>query len=293
MLAWLLLPFRLIWRVARRFLRERFTLTAAALSFATLLGLAPMVALAYVVFSRLPFAQELHAAVERFLMATLLPGKAGGAIADYVGAVALRADRLTLWGAAGLILTALMQLLTIEHAFNDIWRVRAARPLAQRLGIHLLVLLLGPLVFGSALLATTYLAGVSFGLFEGGKWLSTVFFRLLPLAFLTLLFSAVYWSLPNRAVPAIHALIGGLLAAFAVSGLHQLFSLYVAGFAVYRELYGAFAAVPIFLSWLYASWSVILAGALVSAELPGVIPAATLKVAAGPSATGAARRRRA
>lgn len=277
MLAWLLLPFRLIGRVVRRFLRERFAQTAAALSFATLLGLAPMIALAYVVIGQLPFAQELHAAVERFLQATLLPDKAGRAIAHFVDTVASRSDRLTLWGAAGLILTALIQLLTIEHAFNEIWRVRAPRSLLQRLGIHLLVLLLGPLVFGSALLATTYLAGISFGLFESSQWLSTTFFRLLPLGFLTVLLSTIYWGLPNRAVPFKYAAFGGFLAACGVSGLHQLFNLYVAGFAVYRELYGAFAAAPIFLTWLYATWGVILAGALISAELPAVIPTAASK----------------
>ena len=275
MIAWLLLPFRLSARVARRFLRERFAQTAAALSFATLLGLVPMVALAYVSISRLPFAAELHGAIEHFLMSTLLPERTGTTIAGYLASVVPRTDRLTWLGAGGLIVTALMQLLTIEHAFNDIWRVRAARPLAQRLGIHLLVLLLGPLVFGSALVATTYLAGVSFGLIEGAHWLSGTFFKLLPPIFLSLLFGLIYWGLPNKAVPASHALLGALLAAAGVSGLHQLFSLYVSGLAVYRELYGAFAAIPIFLSWLYASWGIILAGALISAELPAVLPAHT------------------
>jgi len=273
MIAWLLLPFRLSARVARRFLRERFAQTAAALSFATLLGLVPMVALAYVSISRLPFAAELHGAIEHFLMSTLLPERTGTAIAAYLASVVPRTDRLTWLGAGGLIVTALMQLLTIEHAFNDIWRVRAARPMAQRLGIHLLVLLLGPLVFGSALVATTYLAGV--GLIAGAYGLAGTFFNLLPPIFLSLLFGLIYWGLPNKAVPTSHALVGAVFAAAGVSGLHQLFSLYVTGLAVYRELYGAFAAIPIFLSWLYASWGVILAGALISAELPAVLPAPT------------------
>jgi membrane protein len=33
-------------------------------------------------------------------------------------------------------------------------------------------------------------------------------------------------------------------------------------------VYGAFSAIPVFLVWLYASWSVILVGALIVAELP-------------------------
>jgi membrane protein len=51
--------------------------------------------------------------------------------------------------------------------------------------------------------------------------------------------------------------------------LQKLFTLYIAtGFTVNAVVYGAFAAIPVFLAWLYASWSVILGGALLVAELP-------------------------
>ena len=36
-------------------------------------------------------------------------------------------------------------------------------------------------------------------------------------------------------------------------------------------LYGAFAAMPVFLIWLSVSWGIILVGALVTAELPRVL----------------------
>jgi membrane protein len=52
-------------------------------------------------------------------------------------------------------------------------------------------------------------------------------------------------------------------------GLQKLFTVYIAaGFAMNAVVYGAFSAIPMFLVWLYASWSVILAGALIVAELP-------------------------
>jgi membrane protein len=65
-----------------------------------------------------------------------------------------------------------------------------------------------------------------------------------------------------------HAVAGGILAALGFLAMQRLFGLYVANFPAYTVMYGAFAAVPIFLSWLYLSWSVILVGALVVAELP-------------------------
>jgi membrane protein len=53
--------------------------------------------------------------------------------------------------------------------------------------------------------------------------------------------------------------------------MQRLFSLYVAKLPTYTVVYGAFAAMPVFLFWLSASWGIILVGALVTAELPHVL----------------------
>ena len=65
-------------RLVRRFLAEQYAQTAAALSFATLLGLVPMIAVATAILSHLPMADALGASIQKFLMANLLPDKAGG-----------------------------------------------------------------------------------------------------------------------------------------------------------------------------------------------------------------------
>jgi membrane protein len=68
-----------------------------------------------------------------------------------------------------------MQMLTIERAFNQIWRVKASRPLLRRVAMHGLALLLGPLAFGASLAAISFVAGVSLRLFRRtalGKCLS-------------------------------------------------------------------------------------------------------------------------
>ena len=50
--------------------------------------------------------------------------------------------------------------------------------------------------------------------------------------------------------------------------MQRLFGMYVVKFPTYTMIYGAFSAVPIFLVWLYLSWSVVLIGALIVAEMP-------------------------
>jgi len=267
---WFLAPFRLILRAARRFSDERCMQTAAALSFATLIGLVPMIAVAFSLISFLPVGTGLGQALEKFLLANLLPDKAGVIIAKYIVQFASRAGRVTVFGIAVLGATALIQMLTIERAFNHIWRVKSSRPLLRRLAMHGLTLLLGPLVFGASLAAISYVVGVSLGLVDELNWLSTFVSRgLLPFAFTTTLFGLLYWAVPNKSVNGWHAAFGGVMAALGFAGLQKLFTLYIAsGFTVNAVVYGAFSVVPVFLVWLYASWSVILLGALLVAELP-------------------------
>ena len=263
-------PLRLVLRTARRFHGEHCAQAAAALSFATLIGLVPMIAGAFALISLLPTGVGLSSALEKFLLANLLPDKAGVIIAKYIGQFASRAGRVTFLGIVVLGATALMQMLTIERAFNQIWRVKSSRPLLRRLAMHGIALLLGPLAFGASLAAISFVVGVSLGFVDEPYWVSSFLVRgLLPFAFMSTLFGLLYWGVPNRLVSPWHAAFGGAMAALGFAGLQKLFTLYIAtGFTFNAVVYGAFSAFPVFLLWLYASWSVILVGALLVAELP-------------------------
>ncbi|MCF8198522.1 MAG: YihY family inner membrane protein [Sulfuritalea sp.] len=267
---WLIAPFRLILRTARRFHGEQCAQTAAALSFATLIGLVPMIAMAVALISVLPAGVGLGSALEKFLLANLLPDKAGVIIAKYLGQFAVRAGHVTFFGIVMLAAIALMQMLTIERAFNRIWQVKSSRPFLRRLLMHGLALLLGPLAFGGSIAAVSYVAGVSLGLFKETLWINTFVIQgILPFAFMTALFAMLYWGVPSRPVKILHATCGGVMAALGFAGLQKLFAIYIStAFKVNAVVYGAFSAVPLFLIWLFASWSVILIGALLVAELP-------------------------
>ena len=264
-------PFRLVGCVLRRFHAERCAQTAASLSFSTLLGLVPLIAVALALLTHFPFAAGMTAALEKFLLANLLPEKAGSIIAKYIVQFAHQAEHLTLIGIAALTATALIQMLTMEHAFNAIWQVKEKRPLLRRISMHLLALLLGPVLFGSSLAAIAYLASVSLGLVDEPQRLHTLFIRVLPSVVMAVLFALLYYAVPNRAMKRWHALTGGLFAAAGFILMQRLFGAFIISFPTYTVIYGAFAAVPIFLVWLYLSWSVVLAGALIVAELPGAI----------------------
>ncbi|TBR16150.1 YihY family inner membrane protein [Rugosibacter aromaticivorans] len=267
---WLLLPFRLFSRVAQRFRRERCTQTAAALSFVSLLGLVPMIAVGFAIISMLPPGAGLGDAIEKFLLSNLLPDKAGIVVAKYVGQFAGRVGRVTLLGVLALGVTAVMQMFTIEHIFNQIWHVKKVRPMFRRLAMHSLVITVGPLLLGGSLIVVALVASVSFGLINEPVWVSLFVTRsVLPFMFMAMLFSLLYWAVPNKPVSSLHAVFGGGLAALGLAGIQKLFTLFITGFTANTAIYGVFSAIPVFLVWLYASWIIVLLSALIVAELPG------------------------
>ncbi len=267
---WLTLPFRLLFRVAQRFRRERCTQTAAALSFVSLLGLVPMIAVGFAIISIIPASVGLGHAIERFLLANLLPDKAGIVIAKYVSQFAGRVGRVTFFGTLALGVTAVMQMLTIERIFNQIWHVKKVRPIFRRLAMHGLAITIGPLLLGGSLIVVALVASLSFGLINEPLWVHLFVTRsLLPLVFMATLFSLLYWAVPNKPVLPVHAVVGGTFAALGLMGVQKLFTLFITGVVSNTTIYGVFSAIPVFLVWLYTSWIIVLTSAFIVAELPG------------------------
>ena len=228
---WLLFPFRLFSRVVQRFRGEQCTQTAAALSFVSLLGLVPMIAVGFAIISMLPASVGLGHAIEKFLLANLLPDKAGIVIAKYVSQFAGRVGRVTFFGVFALGITAVMQMLTIERIFNQIWRVKKVRPIFRRLAMHGLAITVGPLLLGEGLIAVALVTSLSFGLIDEPLWVRLFVTRsLLPLLLMATLFSLLYWAVPNKPVMFLHAVVGGTFAALGIVGAQKLFTLFITSY---------------------------------------------------------------
>jgi membrane protein len=83
-----------------------------------------------------------------------------------------------------------------------------------------------------------------------------------------LAFAALFIVVPNTRVNRSDALVGGAISALILETMKIGFAYYVASFSTYTMIYGAFAALPVFLIWVYFCWLGILIGALVAANLP-------------------------
>jgi membrane protein len=112
---------------------------------------------------------------------------------------------------------------------------------------------------------TTYLLQLHADV-KGLPWIQAAFLHLVPTVMSTVAFFLVYRIIPHRKVPWRHALLGALVAGVLFEAAKELFEIYVHLSPAYSRVYGAFAAIPIFLIWIYFSWLVVLFGAELTAS---------------------------
>jgi membrane protein len=253
--------------VGRRFVEERCLQIASSLTFTTLLAIVPIITVALILMSAFPVFRELMDQIHEFMLKNMLPESAG-AVAGYAQQFTRNAARLTAVGLLFLFVTAMIVLLTIDKAFNQIWRVPRPRSLIQRVFIYWALLTVGPVLIGASLSLTSWVVTLSLGLVRDVPYAGFVLLKMVPILLTGLAFALLYITLPNRRVLVRDALSGAFLAALAFEGMKRGFAAYVTQFPTYTLVYGAFASVPIFLLWIYLSWLVVLLGAVMTAVMP-------------------------
>lgn len=275
-------PLRRLRRLVERANQDNLDQIAGSLTYLTLLAIVPFITIALALFAAFPVFGEFKTALAEYLQDSFLPDEAGEMVMSHISDFAANAAQMTAAGLAVLCLTAFMLMHTIERSFNRIWRVPAQRHIGHRIALQLAALVLGPILIGGSLAATTFLVSASLGLLPETVWLDKLIFGILPAGMTALAFTLLYRTVPNCFVQWRHALIGGVLAAAGFELMKFLFGLYVTAFPSYQLIYGAFAAIPIFLIWIYLSWIVTLIGALVVASLPSVLQPTVMQHNAAP-----------
>ncbi|HJT98015.1 MAG TPA: YihY family inner membrane protein, partial [Rhodanobacteraceae bacterium] len=249
-----------------RFLEDRLTQTAGALAYTSIFALVPLTAAVLGILAAFPVFSVWRDRITAWIFANFVPA-AGSTVQGYVTEFAANASKATAVGILVLLFSAVALMMSIEDAFNRIWRVPNARGHASRFVIFWTALTLGPLLLVAALAISSYLAALPFidsaaaELSLKARVLSALPFLIVWSALLT-----AYIVIPNRSVRFRHALVGSFIAA-------ALFELAKRGFAAYvtrtsyQQVYGAIAIVPIFIFWIYLSWAIVLFGASLTASL--------------------------
>lgn len=252
----------------KNFLNDNCTQKAASLTYTTLLSLVPILTLVLVTLSLIPQLASAKQQIQEAISRNLLPS-AGSQVADYIQQFTSNASNLSVIGAVALLFTTLSMLFTIERAFNEIWRVEKKETTLFNLLRYWAIVTIAPFVLGTAFIVSSTVQSLSFlnQSFGGYAIDWAVWVHIASVLVMTLGFVGIYWFIPRCQVRFKHALVAGIITGIIFELLKQFFGLAVSNFTSYEAVYGAFAALPLFLLWVYISWNVILLGVEISYSL--------------------------
>ncbi len=254
-------------RVLVRFIDDRCLPGAGALSYATIVSLVPLIAIAFAVFSGFPIFAPLRARLLGSVMANFAP-EIGAESATMLTSFADNAASTTAVGVVALVVSAILVLATIEEHLHHIFRVTTPRSWGMRVLAYWTVLTLGPLALGAVLTVSGDINSLIVRLGFDGRavaqsardWSDRLQW-LLTFLLTTGSFTLLYRLIPNRVVPWRPSFYSGLLAAGMLQLLNAGFGIYLSGIASYNAVYGALAGIPILLLWMYIFWGSVLLGA--------------------------------
>lgn len=256
----LAVAYQFIHLLISKFRADDCTRAAGTLTFTTLLSLVPLLAVTLGLLSAFPLAERLRDQVQDFIFANLVP-TAAEAVEHHLQEFTGKAAVLTAPGVVMLLVTSVLLVSSISNVLNRIWRVQARKHWMSRLLVYWALLSLGPLLMAASLGLSSYV--MSLPLLRG-EALSGVQVWLLdagPLLVTALAFTVLYLLVPDVRIRILPALAGGVVGALLFELAKRGFAFYLTRFHSYEMIYGALAALPIFLIWVHLSWVVILLGA--------------------------------
>ena len=254
--------------LTRHFFEDNCQQKAASLTYTTMLSIVPVLTVLLMILSSVPALASVRAQIYEVIYSNLLP-QSSMQVSEYINDFAEKSSNLTIIGAMVLFFTTIMTLTTIERAFNQIWRVESRSGGIKSLLRYWTIVTLGPMVLGTAFIASSTVQSLSFlnrqiagyGI-DWGFWVQVVSVGITMAGFI-----GMYWFIPKARVPAKNAAIAGVFVTIIFELMKHLFGTVMANFTSYEAIYGAFAALPIFLLWIYLSWNLILLGVEISYTL--------------------------
>ena len=254
--------------LTRHFFEDNCQQKAASLTYTTMLSIVPILTVLLMILSSVPALASVRAQIYEVIYSNLLP-KSSMQVSEYINSFAEKSSNLTIIGAMILFFTTIMTLTTIERAFNQIWRVENRSGGLKSMLRYWTIVTMGPLVLGTAFIASSAVQSLSFlnrqiagyGI-DWSFWVQAVSIGITLAGFV-----GMYWFIPKARVPAKNAAIAGIFVAIVFELMKTLFGNVMANFTSYEAIYGAFAALPIFLLWIYLSWNLILLGVEISYTL--------------------------
>lgn len=256
---------KLIRFVASRIQTDNILRVASSLSYTSLIALVPLIAIGLAIFSAFPVFGEIRDQLQATLIQNLVPS-IGKEVSSYFNDFISATAKLTTVGVIGIAVTAILLLSTIENSFNYIFKVYKPRNIKTKITLYWTVITLGPLLYGVGFSLRGYFYTLQKFMPEA-LGATSLLQTSLPAIFTILALMLVYILVPNKKIHFWHAFWGALISVIGFYIMRQLFSAFISASVAYTTLYGALAAIPLLLVWLYLNWAVVILGAAVTAAL--------------------------
>lgn len=245
---------------------QKIGFQAVALSFFGTMSVVPFLAVTFVVTGGLGLEDRLRQLLyDNFSNSqetvNMIMGFADNIINTAMSSgVGLVSSLLFLW-------VVIWMMMSVERVFNNVWKVHKSRNIFKRLSFYLVVLFIAPFIlmlfFSGSISYTNLFNNMDWG-FPNMEELKSFVAWLLFYAVATLTFSAMYKFIPNYKVKYAHAFKAAAISAVVFTLLQYLYletQLFVTRLDM---VYGALAAIPLFMFWLNFGWFIILFGAELS-----------------------------
>jgi len=262
----LLRQIRIIILAARGFSNDKVQLRASALTFYSLLSVIPVAAIAFAIAKGFGLDKNLEEIIMKdFAMyqdlLTPFLEKARNAIDETRGGYMAGVGMIILFYSVMALLGH------IENSFNHIWQIRTSRPWHRKFTDYLTIMLIAP-IFIILSSSITVFIGTQLAdymstapILEFFKPIISFLVKFAPFFLTWLALTILYIIMPNAKVKIRPALISGIIAGTALQAMQWLYIDLQFGITKLSAIYGSFAAVPLFIIWLQASWLIVLLGA--------------------------------
>lgn len=267
--------------VIKGFKEDKCPLHAAALTFTSVMALVPFLVILFAIAKGV----GLERGSEMLLEKTASMPEGIQQAANTIITTVESASAGAMGGIGGVLFmwVAIKMLSSIEETFNTVWGVKVPRTLIDKIRNYIVIMVAAPVLM---IVATSSLPIIK-GFAEQLAWMGPILqltLRAIPVLTMALAFSIVYLFLPNTKVKFPAAFTGALVAAL-LSVLFQYAMLELGvGVSKYNKIYGALAAIPMFLFWIQMSWMILLMGAEVAFSVQNAGTYARERLAVTPSA---------
>jgi len=242
-----------------RFQSDKCSSVAAELTVTSLLALVPLTTVVFSLLALIPSFQNVGTSLQELMFEYFVPAT-GESVQNYLTEFVGKAKGMSAVGFLMLLITALLMMRTIDISFNNIWQIKSNKSVLRTFLVYWAVLTLGPIFLGTSLLITSYLKSlplVSDVVQQDSQWMALG----LPMLMESIAFTLMFFVIPNRKILFKQAVIAAIVTAVLFELAKSGFGIFVQYFSTYQVIFGALATIPLFLIWVYLSWSIILFGA--------------------------------